>query len=357
MLQLRRQIVQVELTLVHLGGKLFGFFLVDRLGHLLDQRYDVAHAKNAGRDPIGVEWLQRFQLLAHADQLDRLAGDRAHAQGGTAAGVTIHACQHDAGQADPLMERARQRHRVLAGQRVGHQQRFMGPDPVAHRRQLQHQAVVDMQAAGRIQDHDVNALTPGGIERAVRDLDRLLAEHDRQARHLRLLRQHRQLLLGGWPLHVERGQQHLLALPAPQPISNLGAGGGLAGALQADHQHHLGRRRRERQIDGLAAQQLDQLIIDDLDDHLAGRDAAQHLVADRPVLDRSDEILDDRQRHVGFEQRHPDVAQGRLDIRSTQGAPALQAIEDVAKPARKRIEHRSTNRCGMVSLTPTGSVN
>jgi hypothetical protein len=56
------------------------------------------------------------------------------------------------------------------------------------------------------------------------------------------------------------------------------------GALQADH--HDGDRRRGIEIDALAvgAERRHQLIVHDLDDHLAGRDGLHHLDADRLLL-------------------------------------------------------------------------
>ena len=73
-------------------------------GGLLDQRDDVAHAEDAVGDARGVEFLQRVHLLAGADQLDRLAGDGAHGKRRAAAAVAVDAGQHDAGDADALVE-------------------------------------------------------------------------------------------------------------------------------------------------------------------------------------------------------------------------------------------------------------
>ena len=73
----------------------------------------------------GIEFLQRVELFAGADQLDRLAGDRAHRQRRAAAAVAVDAGEHDAGEADALVERAREIDRVLAGQRIGDQQHFV----------------------------------------------------------------------------------------------------------------------------------------------------------------------------------------------------------------------------------------
>jgi hypothetical protein len=45
----------------------------------------------------GVEFFQRVHLFAGTDQLDRLAGDRAHGQRRTATAIAVHAGEHEAG--------------------------------------------------------------------------------------------------------------------------------------------------------------------------------------------------------------------------------------------------------------------
>ena len=173
----------------------------------------------------------------------------------------------------------------------------------------------------------------GGLDCTLRDRNRRLTGHDRQARDSSLVREHGELLLGGRALHVERGQERAPALLGAQPIGELGAGGGLARALQADHQDHAGRRPAQVELARFAAQQIDQVVVHDLDHHLAGRDAFQDLMADRALADRADEILDDRQRHAGLEQGDANVAQRRFDVGLAQRAAALQPIEDIAKTA------------------------
>ena len=125
LLELLAQVVEVERALAHALGGALRLLGVDRRRRLLDQRDDVAHAEDAVGDARGMEILQRVDLLAGADQLDRLAGDRAHRQRRAAAAVAVDAGQHDAGEADALVERAREIDRVLAGQRIGDQQHLV----------------------------------------------------------------------------------------------------------------------------------------------------------------------------------------------------------------------------------------
>ena len=95
---------------------------VDIRGGLLDQADDVAHAEDAAGDARRVEILERVELLAGADQLDRLAGDGAHRERRAAAAVAVDAGEHDAGDADALVEGLGEVDRVLAGERVGDEQ-------------------------------------------------------------------------------------------------------------------------------------------------------------------------------------------------------------------------------------------
>ena len=103
-LKLLGEVVQVELARLHLLGHRRRLFGVDVFGGLLDQRDDVAHAEDAVGDALGMEFLQLVHLFAGADQLDRLAGDGAHRKRRTAAAVAVHAGQHEAGDADALVE-------------------------------------------------------------------------------------------------------------------------------------------------------------------------------------------------------------------------------------------------------------
>ena len=122
LLQLLGEIVEVEDALAHPLGGFRRLVRVDVLRRLLDQADDVAHAEDAAGDARRIEILERVELLAGAEELDRLAGDRAHRQRRAAAAVAVDAGQHDAGDADALVERLGEVDRVLAGERVGDEQ-------------------------------------------------------------------------------------------------------------------------------------------------------------------------------------------------------------------------------------------
>ena len=173
--KLLAHVAEVELTLAHLLGGAHRLLAVDVGRGLLDQRDDVAHAEDAAGDAGRIEVLQRVHALADADQLDRLAGDGAHRQRGAAAAVAVDAGQHDAGEAELLVERAGQIDGVLAGQAVGDQQDFVRIGGALHLGRLVHQLFVERDAAGGVEQHDVVAAELRRLDGARRDLLRRLA--------------------------------------------------------------------------------------------------------------------------------------------------------------------------------------
>jgi hypothetical protein len=78
----------------------------------------------------------------------------------------------------------------------------------------------------------------------------------------------------------------------------------------------------------VAAERRHQLIVDDLDDLLAGLHRLDDVLADRLDLHLGDEVFDHRQRDVGFQQRHAHFAQRSLDVRFTQRAASGELVEN-----------------------------
>ena len=87
-------------------------------------------------------------------------------------------------------------------------------------------------------------------------------------------------------------------------------------------------RVREKAV---GAQHLDQLVMDDLDDHLAGLDRLQDFGADSFLTNTIGEGADDFERNVGFEQRTANLTQGRRDIRLRQRTAPGQTVQNTAQ--------------------------
>ena len=125
-----------------------------------------------------------------------------------------------------------------------------------------------------------------------------------------------------------------------QPVRQLAGGGGLAGTLQAGHEHDGGRLRGELQLGRVFAENLDQFVAHDLDDLLARRKRGHDFLADGLGLNLVDELLDDFEVDVGFEQREADFAQRLLDIFFGEDGLSAEGLERALQFFLKILKHR-----------------
>jgi hypothetical protein len=87
------------------------------------------------------------------------------------------------------------------------------------------------------------------------------------------------------------------------------------------------------------AHEFGQLLVDDLDQLLTGRQAGQHLLAQRPLFDIGNELFDDPKVDIRFEERQAHLAQTFLDIALGQLAVALELLEDAVKLVGQVFKH------------------
>ena len=195
---------------------------------------------------------------------------------------------------------------------------------------LGHQLFVDMGAAGGVEQKHVIAAELGRLDGATGDGNRPFTGDDREGGDAGLLAQHAELLLRRGPPRVERGHQHFLLVACLEPLAELGGGRGLARALQADQHHHHRRRRGEVDPLRVMAEHTHQLVMHDLDDHLAGGDRAHHLLADRLLLHSVDERAHHVERDIGLEQSAAHLAHRLADIGLGERTLAGELVENGA---------------------------
>ena len=96
-----------------------------------------------------MEGLEGIRLFAHAEELDGLAGDVADGERRAAAGVAVHLGEHDAGEAEALVEVFGGVDGVLAGHGVGDEQNLARVEELLEARHLVHQLFVDVRDGRR----------------------------------------------------------------------------------------------------------------------------------------------------------------------------------------------------------------
>ena len=292
-----------------------------------------------------MENVEVLELLARRREHDGLAGDLADRQGGATAGVAVELGQDDAGEVDAIAERLGGDDGVLADHGVDDEEDLVGVDGVADVGGLLHQDLVDAQATGGIDDDHVVLVDAGMLDAAARDVDGITvagahlvlvrvdggARVRREAGDARLLRDDLQLLHRAGALEVTGHQDGGVPLPG-EVLRQLAGERGLTRALQTGEHDH--RRRGLREADALrvAAEDLDELLVDDLDDLLRRVQRLRHLRAGGALLDALDEGAHHGQGDVGLQQREADLAGGGVDVRLGQAALATQILQCPGEP-------------------------
>ncbi len=276
-----------------------------------------------------MERVEVVQLLAVRREHDRLAGDLPDGQGRTTAGVTVELGEDHAVEADAVAEGLGGVDGVLTDHGVDDEQDLVGADRVPDVRGLLHHLGVDTEAAGGVHDHDVVDLGLGEVDGVLGDLHRVadaVARLRRVHRDTGALGDDAQLVDGVGALEVGGDQQRGVALLL-EPPAELAREGGLTGTLETGQHDHGGRLLGEPQTPGLAAEDGDQFLVDDLEDLLGGVERPGDLGPERALLDVLDELAHDGQRHVGFEERDADLARRGVDVRLGEPSLAAQVLE------------------------------
>ena len=208
---------------------------------------------------------------------------------------------------------------------------------------LVHHLGIDVQPTCGIDDQHIFEPLAGGIERPLCDLERIFIALTGAELGPDLSGYGAQLLNSCRSVHVTTDHQHRFFLFLLQPAGKLGNTGGFTGALQTGHQNH--RRRLGGQIEPFIgrAHELDQLIIDNLNQHLSGRQTLGHCLAERLFADILNKLTHHRQRHIRFQQRHAHGAQGVLNIVFAQTTLTAQIGQNRLEAILERLEHERTS--------------
>ncbi len=226
----------------HFPQLLLRFFLVDLALNFFDERQNIAHSEDSLGDAIGIKRLDRVVFFADADKLYRLADNLFDRQSRTAACVAVHLGQDNAGDADTLVKNFCRTNRVLPGHRVGDKQNFdrlgLGLDLL----ELDHQLVVDVQTAGRV-DH----------QRVKAHLVRVLHQHRERCvigslvsfvlvnRNVDRICDNLKLFASRRTINVNRNEQRLSFLIVGEPTRDLSGRGRFTRTLQTDDHHDVRR--------------------------------------------------------------------------------------------------------------------
>src|SRR5918995_4367807 len=112
-----------------------------------------------------------------------------------------------------------------------------------------------------------------------------------------------------------------------QPLRKLACSCRLARALQPEQQDDARPLVTRLQPAFGIAEERDHFVTDDLDDLLRRRQAAQHILPERPIAYAVDECLDDLEIDISFEQGETDLSKRRLHVLGSQPCLAPKGFE------------------------------
>ena len=241
---------------------------------LLDQGEHVAHAEDARGHPLGVEDVEVGELLAAAGEQDRHAGEVADRQRRAAAGVAVELGEDDAGEPDAVLERLRgdrprpgrpSRRRRTAPRRAAPRRGCRPPAASARRRCRGDRRCRRRRRRGRCR--------LACAMRLARDVDRVADAAARLGREARRPRPARRRPAAAGRRSAAAGRRRRAAARGPAPCSqraSLPASVVLPAPCRPASMITVGGRLRVPEPAGLAAEDGDELLVDDLDD-LLGR--------------------------------------------------------------------------------------
>src|SRR5207249_7833749 len=98
-----------------------------------------------------------------------------------------------------------------------------------------------------------------------------------------------------------------------------------------------------------SAEEILQLVADDLRDLLSGRERAELILPECPLPNAVREFLDHFEVNVGFQESDPNLLQRVLNVPLVEAAFAAQRLEDAIHLVGKVVEHRPSSLAGLSS--------
>src|SRR5262249_13651116 len=135
-----------------------------------------------------------------------MAGDILDRQGGAAAGITIHLGQDDSCDADAVAELLCASNSILARHGVGYEERLDRLHLSLDLLELNHERIIDMEPAGRIDHEGVEAHLLAMAPSRAAKLEGVVDSNAFKDRQIDRLANNCQLISRGRPVNVDREQ-------------------------------------------------------------------------------------------------------------------------------------------------------
>ena len=194
-----------------------------------------------------------------------------------------------------------------------------------------HHVLINVKTARCIQDHQIVAVLAGMLQSCPGDVRRLVAVTHGKDFHSLLFSIHLELFDSGRTVYVTGHKERFL--PFQFIFSRQFCGGRcLTCTLETCHHNNSdGASRLELDLCGLGSHEGNQLLIDDLDDHLSRVQPVHHVLPDGTLLHILNEALYDFEVDIRGQKRPLDLLHSLFDVVLCQPSLAPQIAEHILK--------------------------
>src|SRR3569832_2478700 len=210
---------------------------------------------------------------------------------------------------------------------------------VAH---LSHQGLVHMESARGINNQYIENTTFRSVHSRAGYVRWWVRRAGGEVLSPHLLGQSFELQHSGGSAYVGAHQEDALLFALNEPTRQLGCGSGLTGSLETSKQHDDRRLRAQVDAGAGTAHELDELLVNDADEHQTRRKAGRDLGAQCLGLDGLYKGLNDRKRYVRLEQGDAHFAHGLPDVVFGDSTPAPQVFDGLGEASGQIVEHEVT---------------
>src|SRR4030095_3521374 len=321
-----------------------------------DERKDVAHAENARNDSLRVKAFESVVFFPQADEFYGRAADFADGKRRAAACVAVKFGEDDAGEPEALVKCTGGANSVLTDHGVSDEENLARLQFLLEMAELIHQVVVNMKAAGSVDQAGCAAGEFRFPDGSTNDFERLVGSRAGPEICADGFGDLRELFARRGTIDVGRDDNGAVAM-LRQPFCKLAGGGGLTGTLQADN--HPDRRRAggEKRL-GMFAEQSSELVTNDLNDLLIGRKLQHDFAAERLAASAGEQFVHDTDRDVAFEHGFADFGERGVQVLFGELALPAEILESALQLFGEVFKHKDSFQSSVLRSEPgdVGSV-
>ena len=333
MLNLSKEVVEIELVFENLLLEFLSLLLVVLLLEFFGERHNVAHAEDTVSHTGRIEDVESIDFFARGHKFDGLVNSITDTERSTTTCITVELGEDNAVKIEPFVECLGGIYGVLTGHGVNHEKDFSGVGLLLDVGDFVHHLLVNGKTAGGIDDYNIVAVFLSLLDGCLGDFNGVLVAVLSINRHLDLLGKHLELFDSRRTVNVASHEQRLFSLVFLDEIGKLAGERGLTRTLQTCDEDYRGICL-EIYLGFGGTHERDEFVVDELYHQLVGLQFALHLGTESLLLYLVGKFLYYIVVDVGVEQCPAHLLQRLHDVDFGEFALAFYHLERLFKLLR-----------------------